>query len=308
MKMKKMLMNNRGASTIIFGVAMITLIGFSSLVTDIGMVTLQKSKLSNAVDAATLAAARELVHNPGNEYNAARELMDMNGYTGIPIDLDLEDNGHSVRITASDEVKHLLARVIDRESTNISVTAKGKVLPIIGINNGIRPFAIEDQDLTFDTTYTLKEGGGDGTTGNYGAIALSGSGANVYYNNIVNGYNGRLTIGDYIDTEPGNMSGPTERGVDTLIDNCNHYPACTAFVHHPECPRLVTIVVVDTLDVAGRSTVQIVGFASFFLESVEGSGNESIVTGKFIQTVTVGDMDEANLEQDYGLFGVKLVE
>ena len=38
------------------------------------------------------------------------------------------------------------------------------------------------------------------------------AGANNYRNNIKFGYQGVIAIGDYVDTEPGNMSGYKSRG------------------------------------------------------------------------------------------------
>ena len=102
------------------------------------------------------------------------------------------------------------------------------------------------------------------------------------------------------------MSGPTEQGVETLLMNCDHYPPCTPEHFEPDCARVITVVIVDSLDVNGRATVQVTGFASFFLEGVAGSGNLSIVTGKFIRSVTSGEVSET--QNDYGLYGVKLME
>ena len=153
--------------------------------------------------------------------------------------------------------------------------------------------------------YVLKEGGGGGSNGNYGALSLSGNGASSYVNNIINGYDGHLRVGDYVETEPGNMSGPTVQGVNTLINRCNHTPECTHDNYSSNCPRIITVIMVDTLNVNGRSNVRIAGFARFYLEAVAGHGNQSIVTGRFIKTVMSGELGD--IEDDFGLKGVKLI-
>lgn len=114
--------------------------------------------------------------------------------------------------------------------------------------------------------YILKEGGGDGTNGNYGGLELCGSGASTYLSNIINAYDGPLSVGDYVSTEPGNMSGPTSQGINTLIRECNHVPKCTYDNYEPDCPRIITVVVVDSLAVNGRKDVKTVGFATFSKE------------------------------------------
>lgn len=306
MNMKKLLSSRNGASFVIFALSLVVLLSSVSLVTDVGMMTFHRAKLSNAVDAAALAGAQELIYHTGNAANTVNKYIQKNGYSTAQVDISFEDDNTSIRVNASYDVQFTFARLMGFDSGNVSVTAKGKVLPIVGLKGGVRPFAIEDQELHYGDEYILKEGGGDGTTGNYDGISLGGSGAKVYYNNIVEGYDGRLMIGDYITTEPGNMSGSTESGIDELIDQCTHVPKCTYDHFVPDCPRIIYIVVVDTLDVSGRSSVQINGFASFFLEGVAGSGTESEVTGRFIKTVTAGEMAES--QNDYGLYGVKLTK
>ncbi len=304
--MRNRLNNQKGSSMMIFGLTLAVLLGFVSLVTDIGMMAFHRTRLSHAVDSAALAGAQELIYHTGHANSKAMDYMRKNSYRTADVSILTEDDGTAIRVNASYDVQFLFARVLGFHSKAVHVTAKGKVLPIIAVNEGVRPFAIEEQELQYGVTYTLKEGGGSGTTGNYGGISLGGSGASVYYNNIVEGYAGRLMVGDTITTEPGNMSGPTERGIEYLLNQCKAYPKCTFDNFNPNCPKIITVVIVDTLNVNGRSNVTIKGFASFFLEGVAGSGNESIVTGKFIRTVTSGDVGES--QTDYGLYGVKLME
>ncbi len=304
--MKKLLKSQKGSTLVIFGLSAVVLFGFVALVADIGMMTLHRAKLSNAVDAAALAGAQELIYNAENAPGRAAEYFRENGYADSPIDVAIDEDQTAIRVTASHEVNFGLARVLGFSSENVQATVKGKVLPVIAVNSGTRPFAIQDQELEFGAQYTLKRGGGNGSGGNYGGIALGGNGAKIYLNNIVEGYNERLMVGDYVQTEPGNMSGPTQDGVNQLINQCTHTPRCTFDHFEPDCPRVITVIIVDTLDVNGRSTVQITGFASFFLEGGVGSGNKSEVTGRFIKTVASGEVSDT--QNDYGLYGVRLME
>ncbi len=304
--MKGFLKSQKGSALVIFGMSAVVLIGFVSLVTDVGMLTLHKTKLSHAVDAAALAGAQELIYDDLSPEWRATEYLDKNGYLNDSIDVNIEDDGTAVRVKAAYEVNFGLARVLGFSSQKVWATSKGKVLPVIGVNNGVRPFAIENQTLDFGVQYTLKDGAGAGSSGNYGGISLGGNGARVYFNNIVEGYNGRLMVGDFVQTEPGNMSGPTQSGITQLIGQCTHSPHCTFEHFVPDCPRIITVIIVDTLDVNGRASVKIDGFASFFLEGVAGSGNQSEVTGRFIRTVTQGEVGES--QTDYGLYGVRLME
>ncbi|MBP7176395.1 MAG: Tad domain-containing protein [Thermoclostridium sp.] len=295
--------SKRGSSIVVYCISLTVLLAISALVADIGVMVVEKNKLVNAVDASVLAGAQELIYNPTLAEAKVRDYIAKNGVDPSAIQIDVNNSQTGLRVTAEKEVKFFLAPLLGFHSANVSSTASASVLPVSGVS-GARPFGIEDQELIFGETYVLKSGSGN--SGNFGPIELGGSGAHVYYNNIVDGYSGRLFVGDIIQTEPGNMSGPTEQGVETIILDCIHYPACTPDDFEPDCARVITVVIIDTLNVSGRADVTIVGFASFFVEGVAGSGNESFVTGKFIRSVTSGEISET--QGDYGLYGVKLME
>ncbi|MDF2841338.1 MAG: Protein of unknown function rane, partial [Clostridia bacterium] len=72
------------------------------------------------------------------------------------------------------------------------------------------------------------------------------------------------------------------------------------------CPRLITIPVIDSFDVEGRSTVKIMGFAKFFLDDVNYLGGQTEINGRFVRALEEGKIDDTGY--DFGLFGVKLVE
>ena len=281
-------------------------LGFASLAVDIGLAFNEKARLSAAVDSAALAGAQEIVENPDNAVATAKEYLSKNGLDPADAEVKLTDDGNGVSVSTNKKVKYFLARVIGKEEGLVGAHAAAKTAPITAVYSGIRPFAIEQMELEYGAQYVLKEGGGDGSNGNYGALALGGNGACKYRSNIINGYNSKLKVGDYVDTEPGNMSGPTYTGVNTLVNSCSHCPKCTFDNYDPGCPRIITVIIVDSLSIKGRKSVKIVGFASFFLEGVEGQGNESIVKGRFIKTVTCGETDDS--QADFGLKGIRLVK
>ncbi len=296
----------KGAASIIVALCMTVLLGFTALVIDVGIITSEKSRISNAADAAALAGAQELIRDKSNVYNVVNQYLESNSVDPVDAEIVVFDSDTKVGVTVKEEVDYYFARILGFDKNNVKAEAVAMCAPVIGIYEGIRPFAIEQQTLEFEQTYTLKEGGGSGSNGNYGALALSGNGASTYVRNIVEGYDGYLRVGDYVDTEPGNMSGPTSQGINTLISHCTHIPRCTYNQYDEDCPRIITVIMVESLDVNGRSEVRIAGFAKFFLIEVEGHGRESIVTGKFIKMVMSGDLGET--QTDFGLKGVKLIK
>lgn len=298
--------SEKGTATIIVALCMTVIFGFSALVIDIGVVSYEKSRISNAVDAAALAGAQELINNKSNVYNIVNQYLEKNDVDPMDAEIVLSDSDTKVSVTVNKDVNYYFARILGFDKANVKTKAVAICAPVIGVYEGIRPFAIEQQTLDFEQTYTLKEGGGGGSNGNYGALALNGNGSSTYVSNIVNGYNGHLRVGDTVDTETGNMSGPTSQGINTLISHCTHTPECTYNHYNINCPRIITVIMIETLDVNGRKQVTVAGFAKFFLIGVEGEGNDSIVTGKFLKTITKGDINET--QTDFGLKGVKLIQ
>lgn len=303
--LSKFFRNKNGSVIIIFAFCITVLLGFCALVIDYGIVVHKRISISNAADAAALAGAQELIFNSDNAEAVAKSYLEANGADPLDAEIEVYDSDTRIRVTVKSKVNHYFARILGFDEGNVEATGVAMCAPVIGVYEGIRPFAIEKQTLEFGVQYVLKEGGGGGSNGNYGALSLSGNGASSYVNNIINGYDGHLRVGDYVETEPGNMSGPTVQGVNTLINRCNHTPECTHDNYSSNCPRIITVIMVDTLNVNGRSNVRIAGFARFYLEAVAGHGNQSIVTGRFIKTVMSGELGD--IEDDFGLKGVKLI-
>ncbi|PHQ69614.1 MAG: hypothetical protein COB93_07635, partial [Sneathiella sp.] len=84
--------NNRGASAVIIAFLAIPLFGFIGLSVDLGRAYVLKSKLSTALDAAGLAAGRNIFSPDAEIYADAQKYFDANfpsGYMGtVPITMD----------------------------------------------------------------------------------------------------------------------------------------------------------------------------------------------------------------------------
>lgn len=124
---------------------------------------------------------------------------------------------------------------------------------------------------------------GDGSPGNFYPVALGGTGASNYENNIRYGWGGTVRIGDILTTETGNMTGPTRQGVDYLISldpsarlvtgpNGRMYVWSDRYPPN-ESPRIVPIALFDPTDPPGngRTTFRVANIGAFFIASVSGS-------------------------------------
>ena len=304
-KLKQAIKEQKGATVVVVALMMVILMGFAAVVIDAGLVYIDRQRLVNTVDAAALAAAQDLVLNEGAAVETAKDYIRKNGFDPADFRISASSSDKAVEVRGGDDVHFLFARLMGFMGTHVNSRSKAAIRPLTG-TNGIRPLAVEKLQFVYGQQYRLKEGAGDSYNGNFGPVALGGTGASNYRNNLKYGYAAKLKTGDWISTETGNMPTPTIEGIDYLMNQCPHTPKCTITRYVPDCPRLVTIPVVDTLQVNGRGQVQVVGFARFLLAGTVNDGGHMEVVGWFVRDIVPGDMGGDG--QDFGLYGVKLIQ
>jgi Flp pilus assembly protein TadG len=299
----------RGTVLVLVAAVMTVILGFAALATDVGALVLERNRLQNACDAAALAAARELPSTVAAKEKAA-EYLEYNGVNPEEAVISFDSAGTRVSVEATRQVNFTFARIFGLSGSEVSAKASAVFGSVKSIT-GVVPFGIPDQTLVYGQEYKLKAGSRDEYgPGNYGALALEFTGASGYENNLKYGYSGTVSVGDWVSTEPGNMSGPTEEGVNYRLNLCPHTPKCTVDSYHPGCPRIMIVPIFDPIAVSGRDEVKIVGFGAFLLKGVEGTGNESVVSGYFLRMVPPEGLDytvDPNAP-DYGLHAAKLME
>lgn len=295
--MKKL--NNKGNVAIILCLLITVLFAFTAYVIDVGIVYIEKIKLSNAIDAAALAAILELPNDDVKAQTVAADYLQKNSVDPNQTTISISADHKSIEIDGVKNVKHLFAQIIGINSSNVYARTRAVVGPIRSVVNGLRPIAVEKYDFTYGELVNLKVGAGDGYNGNYGAVVLGGQGENVFITNALYGYKGTISVGDYIDTEPGNMAG----AANTIKNYINSEQS--TFDNFPRNSiRLWTIPLVDSLAVNGQKSVKVVGFAEFYVEDVSGKSGNIQISGRFVKFVSNGTID-MNLD-DTGAYGAKL--
>lgn len=214
--------NKKGGSSILLLFMTIAVMCLMTLIVDAGLLYIEKGKLQNTVDSVVLAAISQYSKGQENILAEAYKYSNLNGFPAEELDIEITESNRRITVRASKSVPLFFARIFGRSSEDVSVRATAIVGPITAVK-GIRPFGVEMQEFIFATPYDLKEGGGGGYTGNYGALALGGTGASNYRTNLVNGYDDSvLRVGEVIETEPGNMNGPTLDGIRAILDSDSH--------------------------------------------------------------------------------------
>jgi len=295
--------DNRGSVSVLLALALSALLASSALVIDVGRVYAKRQELSNIADAAALAGAQFLPENPELATDTAIDYAMRNGIPSQRVQVLLSDDHERIQVLVNGVASMTLARVFGRTEEEVYGSSTAEVALPTAIR-GLVPLGVEASDFVYGVTYILKctpdEGGSK--KGNFQALALGFPGAKQYKTNLMYGYAEAISLGQQIDTETGNISGPT---VEALNWRISQDPFATFDTVRSRSPRILLVPMVDSFDVNGKKTVRIVGFAAFFVEEVSESG---AVKGRFMRLATEADVTASfHTAPDYGLRTYRLV-
>lgn len=287
----------KGQVALIVAAAITALLGISALVTDYGVALIAQNRLQSAIDAAVLAGAAQLMESEEAALAEANRYLVLNGVAESEVILTADMTRKRLGAVGHRQQATFFGRVLGIDQMNVNASS-GAIIGVAGsISRGLRPYAISDRYYDFGELITLKQD--SAYKGNFGSVALGGSGAAVLRENALNGFNGTLKIGDQIDTETGNMIGVVNQIKDRLALDTSTFDN-----YSQDSYRLWTIPVVDGLEVAGRKSVTIVGFAQVFVEQVNNSGGKMEIVGRFMRFVGNGEIVTGST--DYGVYAAKL--
>ncbi|NLY56767.1 MAG: hypothetical protein GX058_09725 [Firmicutes bacterium] len=300
----------QGSVTLVFLAFLLVLTFFAALVADLGFYYYVRSELARAADAAVLAGVQ---HLPADSFGAevlAYDYIELNGLPRNSAVVTVSEGNSRLDVVVSREVPFLFGRLFGVPGKTVTGRSAAMVGSVKSLTGAV-PFGVEQHNFEFGKQYILKQGAGQAGSykGNFGALAFGGHGAANYRENLMHGYDGEIKIGDIIETEPGNMSGPTTQGINYRI---SLDPDSTWENYHEGSPRVIKVPVVEYLSTKGRSEVKVVGFAAFFLEGVGGSGQNNYVVGRFLKMMVSND-DGTIAESgsggatDFGLYSYRLV-
>jgi hypothetical protein len=193
----------------------------------------------------------------------------------------------------------------------MTTTATAWAAPTVTTSSCIRPWAIPyslllkridptNTDTTRDLTasdlakltslpasslsFNLKVGSPPTTPGNFGAVDISGTGANNYRNDIGTCSEVVIGPGTVLSTEPGNMVGPTVQGAAVLCQPLYANGACGDGSGGIGLPIKVPLWT-STAKVKGKTSVTVKMVGSFMLDTVTSSAQ---VIGHFVRIADEG--------------------
>jgi Flp pilus assembly protein TadG len=315
--------SERGAIIVWMALFLLLLLAFGSLGVDVAKLAATRTQLQNAADAAALAGASALdpatgvIQTDVAVPRAQAAALDNKAFIGDPQPIvvnagDVTFPGPGMvrvvtRRQGDQSVVTTLAQVLGITRLEMTATATAKVdttgTALCGIVPlGCTPEPGQNFQIGCSNVYTLKLGGGAGTNGQFGAVdfpqcvdkgdcaGMPATGANTFRCLLEHGYCCPVSIGDVINTESGNMSGPTQQAIDYRFntDVVRTENICyDDYLAAGGNGQRVVFVPITTV-VAGNPSVTVTGFGAFFLRSRVASGVNQTLTGEFLYKVIPG--------------------
>lgn len=267
-------LSQRGAIFLAFLISSSAVISLFGAVTESTLLLTARSQLFNGAETALLDAAN-LYTTTTNQTTITETLKTdyctKNSLVPANTSLDFSQIANNMLILTT--TKSVPFFFLPSKTMTLTATMAAEIPQPAGSLGNLAPLVIQQSSWTEGASYTLKEGAGDGTTGNYGALDL-GSGAAAFESALKYGYNGTLAINQSVSTKTGNMAGPTGDGISFRLNDSN--PA----------NDIVLVVVTNSSWPNGASApITIIGFAAFKVSSVVTSGSHAgEITGTFVNT------------------------
>lgn len=305
-RVRRELTDERGFVIIFMALGITAMVGFAALSLDAGQLFAVRQRLSDVADAAALAGGQLLPKNPAGAKAVALAIAEQNGVDPERVTVEFAQNNERIIVSIKGDVRGAFGPSVGMTAESRLGGRAAAQTGILGGARGAQPWGIEDpgpSGFSYGQKVQIKLGSGGSKQGNFHALALGGTGAHNYYQNIVNGWAGMMRVQDDVPTEPGNMVGPTRQGLKARLDAD---PFATFEDHRADSPRILLLPVVSPFtDSNGRDLVHVLGFAVFFLEGLQG--NDGVV-GRFFQRVVDGEMLPFGSAPSYGSTTTVLVE
>lgn len=285
----------------------VVLLGWLGVGVEVGLLAWHRRLLQTGLDAAALAGARFLPDDPPQAITQAQAMARAQGIAPAEVAAELPPTVGQV-FAPNDTLDIGARRTLPPGFlgllglTEVTARTRARAVSVAAWPTDLWPLG-----LTADTTCTgecpLKLGAPAGQNGNFGALAYPGDrGADAYRQRFLTGYRGEIpppTLDPQgrpvwtwpLDTEPGDMVGPTRQALDVLVSwaaqrLCDGgVDACRALYDRDGCAtdlRCPLVGVVPRLretwaGLQGRTRVTVVGFVCLRITRVEDSGGHMTV-------------------------------
>jgi hypothetical protein len=303
--LKRLSRSKRGQIAVALILVIIPLIGMVGIGADLGLLYFNWGLMQKGADAAVLAGAGYLPNHTSTAQTTANGYANQNGLKNSEIVSNtVAPDNMSITMTTSRTVPYYFLVLVGVRSGTVKPAAKAGIQQNTEQARGLIPVGLPcstgNCSYTAGTLYQLVQGGSNGASGgswslgpgNWGRLALGGSGATQFLNNLTNGYQGSINVGDTVTAETGQVNGPTQQGVSERVDTgmaINGAVTTPTLATVPAYdPRLVAVPLIDFTGATGASvSLPVVGFAMLWIDSYTSKGPNKTLNAYFLGTVPI---------------------
>ncbi len=311
----------RGQIIPLFSIACVALLGAIALGVDVAVMYFNWEGMQKAVDAAALAGANLLPEQPTAAQATATSIALNNGLLATEVSAVVSPDDQTITVNASRNVPYFFGRVLGLTTELIKVASSAAVpngTSCIGCaylgTSGNTPFSpsygstvgqfgLVPIGLQATTSYGYNQyvqlayngnsNNGMWTSGNWGYLTFNAPGGSTLRSNIADGYSGPLQVGNWVNSQTGAQVGNGPAGLqDRMNLAAQTDPGGSFSSHDPLDPRVLYVPMVDWNNQNGKAGVQVLGFASLWLDSITGNGKT--INAYFISQVAPDSLPDSN--------------
>lgn len=284
----------------VYTIVVLFLLGAMGMSTDMAVLYVEWGRLQKAADASALAGAGYLTGDPKstnvqNVIDHATEYLQRNGIAQAEIvEITPAADARSVKVVVMRNVPYYFFKLIGLDRAKAAAMAVAGVYPTQAAC-GVLPFGVQcltadynaasvETKATCGTEYNLYTPVDLKNTqvpqpGNWGPLALGGSGASNFRTRVAEGYPQMLSAEDTVSSETGNVVGPTRQGFADRMNGQPYKAAPTSAEQQAsmgissEDPQVMLVPLVDwsSAPKGGKTTLTILDFMTVYVTGVGGN-------------------------------------
>ena len=305
---------------------MLFMLGFVALGLDVAKLMATRTELQNAADSAALAGASAVdvyatpYHlMPDTAVARAQEAAIKNkAFVNEPLPVQLLAADVSfptptqIKVTvrreanAGGEMVTHVAQALGIKSLAVTATATAEADLASGVCEKIVPMTAipPGNDPSFFKTgcgisYDLMQGQGGSMSGNFqglsfaeceegGCAGMPSTGSDTFRCLIASGYSCCVDMGQSLQTQPGQMAGPLRQGLQDRWDADTDRRSTICYKDYTGNGKRLMVIPITSAPMPGRTDVQVLSFASFFMLQRPPSNQQLPVKGEFIYMTAPG--------------------
>jgi len=283
---------------------MVSLLGVSGLVLDLGNGYVQRRAVQNEADAAAIAGADAIPS--GNVSSAAQQMAAKNGRSGDQVTVTMS-GVDTVTVTVSRTAPTYFLKVFGRSSIPVSATAVARIEALGSVKGHVSPYAVTEDAYANGTGTTLFKESQPGAYGTIDLPATDNTTGGSCSGNVNKGTpsnigpeladtlpSGTLVVGGCLSVKSGasqpsanivNNIAPTNNAMNQDLQNLGNGQYQVIPQSWDDAnglpPRLMYIPIVQTLP-SGNGSTTILRFAWFYMTSATGGGSGLTINGQWV--------------------------